>query len=204
LVPVLETRLNLKPQEHNIISFDNNEDYQGKEHITAFFNAILYKRVLKISYQNFKSEFPSDYIFHTYHLKQYNSRWFAFGFNPKTNYQIQNLALDRILTIEEITDDYVGNQFDWDDYFSDIIGVTKTDNEFNKAIDDLATEILNQIADRQLVIADFKNSMGKIPASYVDSDIEDTVRRDFGGDRNRFVAALRTQGLTPLSYRLFN
>jgi hypothetical protein len=35
----------------------------------------------------------------------------------------------------------------------------------------------------------------------VDSDIEDTVRRDFGGDRNRFVAALRSQGLTPLSYR---
>lgn len=129
LVPILETRLNLKSQEHNIISFDNNEDYQGKEHITAFFNAILYKRVLKISYQNFKSEFPSDYIFHPYHLKQYNSRWFAFGFNPKTNYQIQNLALDRIVTIEEITDDYISNQIDWDDYFSDIIGVTKSGNE---------------------------------------------------------------------------
>ncbi len=86
-------------------------------------------------------------------------------------------------------------------FLKDIKNKTKTDNEFNKAVDDLAGEILNQIADRQLVIADFKNSMGKIPASYVDSDIEDTVRRDFGGDRNRFVAALRTQGLTPLSYR---
>lgn len=86
-------------------------------------------------------------------------------------------------------------------FLKEIKNKTKTDNEFNKAIDDLAGEILNQIADRQLVIADFKNSMGRIPASYVDSDIEDTVRRDFGGDRNRFVAALRTQGLTPLSYR---
>jgi parvulin-like peptidyl-prolyl isomerase len=86
-------------------------------------------------------------------------------------------------------------------FLKEIRNKTKNDNEFNKAIDDLAGEILNQIADRQLVIADFKNSMGKIPASYVDSDIEDTVRRDFGGDRNRFVAALRSQGLTPLSYR---
>ncbi len=86
-------------------------------------------------------------------------------------------------------------------FLKEIRNKTQNDNDFNKAIDDLAAEILNQIADRQLVIADFKNSMGKIPASYVDSDIEDTVRRDFGGDRNRFVAALRTQGLTPLSYR---
>ncbi len=86
-------------------------------------------------------------------------------------------------------------------FLKEIRTKTGNDNDFNKAIDDLAGEILNQIADRQLVIADFKNSMGKIPASYVDSDIEDTVRRDFGGDRNRFVAALRAQGLTPLSYR---
>ena len=86
-------------------------------------------------------------------------------------------------------------------FLKEIRNKTKSDSEFNKAIDDLAEEMLNQIADRQLVIADFKNSMGKIPASYVDSDIEDTVRRDFGGDRNRFVAALRSQGLTPLSYR---
>ena len=86
-------------------------------------------------------------------------------------------------------------------FLKEIRNKTKNDNEFNKAIDDLAAEILTQIADRQLVIADFKNSMGKIPSSYVDSDIEDTVRRDFGGDRNRFVAALRSQGLTPLSYR---
>jgi parvulin-like peptidyl-prolyl isomerase len=86
-------------------------------------------------------------------------------------------------------------------FLKEIRKKTQNDNEFNKALDDLADEILNQIADRQLVIADFKNSTGKIPASYVDSDIEETVRRDFGGDRNRFVAALRTQGLTPLSYR---
>jgi predicted DNA-binding transcriptional regulator YafY len=132
LVPVLETRLNLKSQEHNIISFDNNEDYHGKEHISAFFNAILYKRVLKISYQNFKTEFPVDYIFHPYHLKQYNSRWFVFGFNPDVNYPIQNLALDRIVALEEITHEYIDTEIDWDDYFSDIIGVSKTNAELTE------------------------------------------------------------------------
>jgi F420-0:gamma-glutamyl ligase len=48
-------------------------------------------------------------------------------------------------------------------FLKDIRNKVKTDDEFNKAIDDLAAEILNQITDRQLVIADFKNSMGKIP-----------------------------------------
>lgn len=77
----------------------------------------------------------------------------------------------------------------------------KSDAEFAKAIESYGIETLKQIADRQLVIAEFKTSTGKVPASYIDGDIEDTIRRDFGGDRNRFVASLRAQGLTPLSYR---
>jgi len=77
----------------------------------------------------------------------------------------------------------------------------KSDAEFAKAIESYGTETLKQIADRQLVIAEFKTSTGKVPTSYIDGDIEETIRRDFGGDRNRFVASLRSQGLTPLSYR---
>lgn len=86
-------------------------------------------------------------------------------------------------------------------FVAEIRGNAKTDAEFNKTIESLADETLKQIADRQLVIAEFKASTGKVPASYIDGDIEDTIRRDFGGDRNRFVASLRSQGLTPLSYR---
>lgn len=129
LIPVLESRLNLKTKEDNIISFDSNEDYQGKEHISTFFNAILYKRVLRIKYQDFKSEFPYEIEFHPYHLKQYNSRWFVFGFNPVSDYGMQNLALDRVVEIEENSIDYVNSKIDWDDYFSDIIGVSKINTE---------------------------------------------------------------------------
>ena len=77
----------------------------------------------------------------------------------------------------------------------------KSDADFNKVIEAYSNETLKQIADRQLVIAEFKTSTGKVPTSYIDGDIEETIRRDFGGDRNRFVASLRGQGLTPLSYR---
>ena len=125
LVPMLETRLNLQSAGHNIISFQNNEDYLGNEHIGTLFNSILYKRVLKITYQNFNSEFPQELIFHPYHLKQYNSRWFVFGHNPEFSENIQNLALDRIISIEEVSDTYQFIDVEWDDYFADIVGVTK-------------------------------------------------------------------------------
>jgi len=127
LVPVLETRLNLTPSGHDIISFQQNEDYQGKEHIGSLFNAILYKRALKITYQDFKSDFPYDIEFHPYHLKQYNSRWFLFGHNPSFKLSIQNLALDRITSIEEIPNQYINHEVNWEEYFADIVGVTKTD-----------------------------------------------------------------------------
>jgi len=49
-----------------------------------------------------------------------------FGHNPKFE-GIANLALDRIENIEEIQQPYVENTFvDFDEYFEDIIGVTRS------------------------------------------------------------------------------
>ncbi len=80
---------------------------------------------------------------------------------------------------------------------------TKTDAEFDKALANAADETLNSIAERQLVIAEFRASTARLPASYIDADIEDAIRRDFGGDRNRFVASLRAAGTTPLAHRKY-
>jgi len=78
---------------------------------------------------------------------------------------------------------------------------TKTEAEAEKAIANAADETLNSIADRLLVIAEFRASTSGLPASYIDADIEETIRRDFNGDRNRFVASLRAAGTTPLAHR---
>jgi len=79
----------------------------------------------------------------------------------------------------------------------------KSDDEFFKALERAGRETLESMADRQLVIAEFKAGTGQLPASYIDADIEETIRRDHAGDRNRFVAALRAGGMTPLAYRKF-
>jgi hypothetical protein len=77
----------------------------------------------------------------------------------------------------------------------------RTDAEFEKAVKQAAEEILRNMADRQVVLAEFRATSGQIPSSFVDADIEDTVRRDFGGDRSRYVSSLRAAGMTPLSHR---
>jgi len=80
---------------------------------------------------------------------------------------------------------------------------TKSDAEFDKAVATVADETLNSIAERLLVIAEFRTSTARLPSSYIDADIEETIRRDFNGDRNRFVASLRAAGTTPLAHRKF-
>lgn len=85
--------------------------------------------------------------------------------------------------------------------FMDEIRRGKTEDEFSELITTEAAKALRQIEDRQLVITEFKTNNRSIPASVIDSDIEESIRVDFRGDRNNFVATLRAQGFTPLSYR---
>lgn len=82
-----------------------------------------------------------------------------------------------------------------------IRAAARTDLEFDQAIKQAAEETLRSMAERQLVIAEFRANTANLPSSYIDADIEETIRRDFGGDRNRFVASLRAAGTTPLAYR---
>ncbi|GAA4281948.1 helix-turn-helix transcriptional regulator [Gaetbulibacter aestuarii] len=128
LLPKLDQSFSLSSNSNNIMSFDNNKYLKGIEYLSELFNAILYKKVLKITYKSFKSSEPRIIIFHPYHLKQFNRRWFLFGKNSSFE-NITNLALDRIESIQELDTVYIENEeVDFDEYFEDIIGVTLPTN----------------------------------------------------------------------------
>lgn len=113
-----------------IMDFDTNPYLKGFDLIGVLYNAIFYKKILQITYQSFESEKPYDVELHPYFLKQYNNRWFLFGYNPLTEKADWNLAVDRIVDITELKKKYRPNkEIDWNEYFDDIIGVTKTDSE---------------------------------------------------------------------------
>jgi predicted DNA-binding transcriptional regulator YafY len=126
LLPKLKQGISTEQNHSIIINFDSNEYLKGVDNLGVLYNAIFYKKVLKISYQPFENEKPFDLLIHPFYLKQYNNRWFLFGLNEENNKYDWNLALDRIISIIETQNKYKENdQIDWTEYFEDIIGVTK-------------------------------------------------------------------------------
>lgn len=119
----LDSGLGLSKTSQQIIEFEQNDYLQGLEYITPLYNAILYKKVLSVSYKSFKRETNQTIIFHPYYLKQYKNRWFVFGLNEELNL-IANLALDRMQGIEEVKQKFILNTIDFSEYFEDVIGVT--------------------------------------------------------------------------------
>jgi len=125
MIPLLESKFGLVERKKEVISFESNVDLKGIHLLPLLFNAIINERVLKIDYKDFKSSEPYEIIFHPYYLKQFNNRWFCFGFNEANFNSFWNLALDRIEDLSETDKIYRQSQIDWDDYFYDLIGVTR-------------------------------------------------------------------------------
>lgn len=123
ILPKIDQAFNFTEDSSGIMSFDNNEYLKGLEFIDPIFNAILYKKGVKIQYQSFKSPEPISINFSPYHLKEYNNRWFVYGKNLEYDNLI-NLALDRLISIDDSSESYETNDIDFHDYFEDVLGVS--------------------------------------------------------------------------------
>jgi predicted DNA-binding transcriptional regulator YafY len=127
MIPMLESKFGLIERKNEVISFANNIDLKGLHFIPPLFDALTNERVLLVIYQDFKSCEPYEITFHPYYLKQYNNRWFVFGMNSKNQFPFWNLALDRIESLSETTLKYQPSLTDWDEYFFDLVGVTRSE-----------------------------------------------------------------------------
>ncbi|MEN8883684.1 MAG: WYL domain-containing protein [Flavobacteriaceae bacterium] len=127
MFPRIQTAFNLVHEDHEgLISYESNRDYTGQSWVGKIYNQLLRKKVIKVEYNPFNSNTPYTRTIHPYHLKQYNNRWFLFGYEESEKYEgISNLALDRIVNIHEQRQNIKPNNINWGDYFDDIIGVSK-------------------------------------------------------------------------------
>jgi predicted DNA-binding transcriptional regulator YafY len=126
MVPKLKQGLPGQSTSSGIIEFDNNAYLNGIENIGTLYNAIFYKKVLSVNYQPYDHDEPFQLSLHPYYLKQYNNRWFVYGYNPYNGKYDFSLALDRIICIKETLDPYMPNdKIDWTEYFEEMIGVSK-------------------------------------------------------------------------------
>lgn len=96
----------------------------GEEMMADICNYIIKQQPIRFTYMPYGKP-EKEWILHPYLLKEYNNRWFLFGYNEAEE-KITNAALDRIRAdYEPIPHAFIPNTFvDFGEYFKDIIGVT--------------------------------------------------------------------------------
>lgn len=127
-------------QRKPIVHFDSVKDLKGIELLSPLYDYIVRKQTLRIMYQSFNANEPTEYIFFPYMLKEFRNRWFVLGSKPD-NEQICNLPLDRIVSIEQVDIKYVENpKFDSEHFFDNVIGVSTNINNYPRKIKFWASE----------------------------------------------------------------
>ena len=135
IIAKLKTDLKTPTNDKPFIGFDSSQDLKGIEHFSALYNAVQNKTPLEITYKDYKTEVPYTFKFHPYYLKEYNNRWFLFGLNTETWKNDCNVAIDRIVTVSSIDIPFIENEvIEWQDYFSDMIGVSKSEDAILETI----------------------------------------------------------------------
>jgi len=126
IVQMLEQRI--QPVEKNnyaCISFENPPPALGYEYLEDLYKAIVQKNVLLITYKSFVNKVSEVMHIHPYFLKEYNNRWYLFGWVKETK-RLENRALDRMISIKVTAGKFVPNTFfDPLTYFDNCIGTTK-------------------------------------------------------------------------------
>jgi len=106
-----------------VIEFEQNPYLKGLEHFDDIFNAIVYKKVVKVEYKGYKHDVTQIMELSPSYLKQYNNRWYLLAYNHEFK-ALSHLALDRIIDIKEVKIKYLESEIDFTVYFEDVIGVT--------------------------------------------------------------------------------
>lgn len=131
MIARLENNLYRSTKQHrNCIQFEDNKLLKGLSHINPLYQSILNKTTLLIEYKSFKAQQSQQQVAYPYLLKEYRNRWFLIS-QIKGQTQLQIMALDRIIAFHELTKEPYAeyNGVDFERYFSDVIGVTKNEND---------------------------------------------------------------------------
>jgi predicted DNA-binding transcriptional regulator YafY len=112
------------------IQLEGNKLLKGLEFITPIYQAILDKKTLQIEYKSFRAAQSQFFICFPYLLKEYRNRWFLIT-RTHTKPALFTLALDRMISLQDLPGEkYMSyNGVDFDRYYDDLIGVTKSERD---------------------------------------------------------------------------
>jgi predicted DNA-binding transcriptional regulator YafY len=119
----LEYRFGVKANSENLISFDQNNNLKGLEFLSSVIEYTIDHQPVVLIYKTYEGKEYTPTL-HPYYVKQYNNRWFIFGWNEEEQ-KLSNYALDRIVDIKPSNIEFKKNEtINFEQYFSDIVGVS--------------------------------------------------------------------------------
>ncbi len=126
IADVLEEEVSAKIQKRNsVVNYEQKRNSLGMEYFDVIHDAIINKKALCVGYFSSRSNNIMSIIFYPFYLKEYKGRWYALGYKDGLS-GVYKLPLDRIrdysYSILPFPDEY---SFNPDEYFHNIIGVTK-------------------------------------------------------------------------------
>jgi peptidyl-prolyl cis-trans isomerase SurA len=108
---------------------------------------------------------------------------------------IAAIAEDRIITVDDIRREIAP-------LIPEIQRQSRSEKEFNEKVEALQEDVIQNLIDRVLIVKDFyKDEKRRVPDSYIDNAVAETVITQFDGDRSKFLAYLRSRGISQKDYR---
>lgn len=105
------------------------------------------------------------------------------------------IAEDRIITVDDIRRE-IGP------LVPEIQKQSRSEKEFNEKLEALQEDVVQNLIDRVLIVKDFySDEKRKVPDSYIDNAVAETIITQFDGDRSKFLAYLRSRGISQKDYR---
>ena len=91
---------------------------------------------MQIIYKGFQDKESTIFEFHPHILKQYNRRWFVFGYNKTAKRWQHSIPLDeRLISFETLEDiDYLESDIDWDVFFRTMVGVRRVNENVERVV----------------------------------------------------------------------
>ncbi len=125
----MQDQVRAQESRQQVVFIETNAQLKGLNFLSVLYDFIIKKRVIKVTYQSFKSNRPSDICISPYLLKEFNNRWFVIGYSHRMR-DVQTLALDRIIQIEshEKHAFHENTFFQPEEYLNSMVGVTRALN----------------------------------------------------------------------------
>lgn len=111
-----------------LIIFDRNEDLKNRDLLPKLINFIENKKTIKFEYHPIHNKKSNVVELYPQLLKQYNARWFLFGLAMDKK-KILTFSLEQIENVQNSSKKFEPCTIDWNEYFDDMIGVTRKDGE---------------------------------------------------------------------------